>query len=87
MKRASTSDKANTVGHLLTNKKDQLPDSHQVKVAILGSGYTGVAVAVSLLFKEYTAENQKETLKLPDQNGDVNERRVELDAGLRRKRG
>ncbi|XP_074101265.1 L-lactate dehydrogenase A-like 6A [Cotesia typhae] len=56
MKRASTSDKANTVGHLLTNKKDQLPDSHQVKVAILGSGYTGVAVAVSLLFKRIASE-------------------------------
>lgn len=49
--RKRLTEKSNTVEYLLANKKGQLPDSHQVKVAILGSGYTGVAVAVSLLFK------------------------------------
>ncbi|XP_008551639.1 L-lactate dehydrogenase A-like 6A [Microplitis demolitor] len=54
--RKRLTEKSNTVEYLLANKKGQLPDSHQVKVAILGSGYTGVAVAVSLLFKRIASE-------------------------------
>ncbi|XP_034952475.1 L-lactate dehydrogenase A-like 6A [Chelonus insularis] len=45
-----------TADYLLTKLRTQHSDFHRVKVVILGCGHTGVAVAISLLFKRLASE-------------------------------
>lgn len=41
----------NTTTFLLTKQPEDFVDGHRVKIAIIGSGYTGVAVGIAILFK------------------------------------
>lgn len=41
----------NTAKFLLTKQAEDFADSHRVKIVIVGSGYTGVAVGIAVLFK------------------------------------
>lgn len=43
--------RANTATFLLTKHAEYLADGHRVKVVIVGSGYTGVATAIAILYK------------------------------------
>lgn len=46
----------NTATFLLTKPTDAIADGHRVKVVIVGSGYTGVAVGIAILFKRLASE-------------------------------
>ena len=41
----------NTTTFLLTKQPEDFVESHRVKIVIVGSGYTGVAVGIAILFK------------------------------------
>lgn len=41
----------NTATFLLTKQPEDYVDDHRVKIVIVGSGYTGVAVGITILFK------------------------------------
>ncbi|KZC04888.1 PREDICTED: L-lactate dehydrogenase A-like 6A [Dufourea novaeangliae] len=46
----------NTAKFLLTKQAEDYADSHRVKIVIVGSGYTGVAVGIAILFKRLASE-------------------------------
>ncbi|XP_017759798.1 PREDICTED: L-lactate dehydrogenase A-like 6A [Eufriesea mexicana] len=46
----------NTTTFLLSKQPEDFVDGHRVKIAIVGSGYTGVAVGVAILFKKLASE-------------------------------
>ncbi|XP_053970998.1 L-lactate dehydrogenase A-like 6A [Hylaeus anthracinus] len=46
----------NTAAFLLTKQPEDFSDSHRVKIVIVGSGYTGVAVGIAILFKRLASE-------------------------------
>ncbi|KAK2585737.1 hypothetical protein KPH14_010348 [Odynerus spinipes] len=46
----------NTASFLLSKHTDHLPDDHRVKIAIVGSGFTGVATGIAILFKRLASE-------------------------------
>ncbi|XP_031827850.1 L-lactate dehydrogenase A-like 6A [Nomia melanderi] len=46
----------NTAKFLLTKQTEHFADSHRVKIVIVGSGYTGVAVGIAVLFKRLASE-------------------------------
>ncbi|KOC64076.1 L-lactate dehydrogenase A-like 6A [Habropoda laboriosa] len=46
----------NTATFLLTKQPEDFADGHRVKIAIVGSGYTGVAVGIAILFKRLASE-------------------------------
>lgn len=41
----------NTTTFLLTKQPEDFVDGHRVKIVIVGSGYTGVAIGIAILFK------------------------------------
>lgn len=41
----------NTTTFLLTKQPEDFVECHRVKIVIVGSGYTGVAVGIAILFK------------------------------------
>ncbi|XP_043488919.1 L-lactate dehydrogenase A-like 6A [Polistes fuscatus] len=49
-------DTKNTASFLLTKRADYFPDDHRVKIVIVGSGHTGVATAIAILFKRLASE-------------------------------
>ncbi|KAI4499125.1 hypothetical protein M0802_005708 [Mischocyttarus mexicanus] len=49
-------DTKSTASFLLTKHVDYHPDDHRVKIVIVGSGYTGVATAIAILFKRLASE-------------------------------
>lgn len=52
----------NTATFLLTKQPEDFVDTHRVKIVIVGSGYTGVAVGIAILFKV------RRTLLISDSN-------------------
>lgn len=50
-KKKSLDAAGNTATFLLTKQPEDFVDSHRVKIVIVGSGYTGVAVGIAVLFK------------------------------------
>ncbi|XP_003705666.1 L-lactate dehydrogenase A-like 6A [Megachile rotundata] len=46
----------NTATFLLTKQPEDYVDGHRVKIVIVGSGYTGVAVGIAILFKRLASE-------------------------------
>ncbi|XP_076170832.1 uncharacterized protein LOC143148413 [Ptiloglossa arizonensis] len=46
----------NTASCLLTNQPEKFVDRHRVKIVIVGSGYTGVAAGLAILFKRLASE-------------------------------
>ncbi|XP_017881354.1 L-lactate dehydrogenase A-like 6A [Ceratina calcarata] len=46
----------NTTTFLLTKQPEDFVDGHRVKIVVVGSGYTGVAVGISILFKRLASE-------------------------------
>ncbi|CAD1479790.1 unnamed protein product [Heterotrigona itama] len=46
----------NTTTFLLTKQPEDFVESHRVKIVIVGSGYTGVAVGIAILFKRLASE-------------------------------
>ncbi|CAK9802881.1 L-lactate dehydrogenase A-like 6A [Anthophora plagiata] len=46
----------NTATFLLTKHSEDFADGHRVKIAIVGSGYSGVAVGIAILFKRLASE-------------------------------
>ncbi|XP_076678678.1 L-lactate dehydrogenase A-like 6A [Andrena cerasifolii] len=46
----------NTATFLLTKQPEDFVDTHRVKIVIVGSGYTGVAVGIAILFKRLASE-------------------------------
>ncbi|XP_034191237.1 L-lactate dehydrogenase A-like 6A [Osmia lignaria lignaria] len=46
----------NTATFLLTKQPEDYVDDHRVKIVIVGSGYTGVAVGIAILFKRLASE-------------------------------
>ncbi|XP_078042019.1 L-lactate dehydrogenase A-like 6A [Augochlora pura] len=46
----------NTAKFLLTKQAEDFTDCHRVKIVIVGSGYTGVAVGIAILFKRLASE-------------------------------
>ena len=41
----------NTTTALLTKERNFFPDGHRVKIVIVGSGYSGVASGIAILYK------------------------------------
>ncbi|XP_048515538.1 L-lactate dehydrogenase A-like 6A isoform X5 [Athalia rosae] len=58
--------RANTATFLLTRQTEYPVDGHRVKIVVVGSGQTGVAIAVAILFKRLASE-----LVLIDSNEDL----------------
>ncbi|KAG7187663.1 hypothetical protein KM043_016720 [Ampulex compressa] len=54
--RKSVETTGNTTTFLLKKQADDAADSHRVKIVIVGSGYTGVAVGIAILFKRLASE-------------------------------
>lgn len=52
-KKSNQQSRSNTATFLLTKQPREhvLPNDHNIKIVIVGSGHTGIAVAISILFK------------------------------------